>query len=140
MRLFRLRILTLALAITSWTLADPPKDPKARQIYDHDLGWLSHFPNAFIVTNIRGEGLQYAERRQAALDLIREKRDATAVPELVNELEIGSFLSGEICDVLGEWKSREAISMLETVVKDKKRSKDVRRKAQQALVAIRGKP
>src|SRR5579872_2223334 len=87
--------------------AEPPVDPQARKIYDHDKEWLSHFPTQFIVTNIRGQDRQYAERRMAALDLVREKHDQSAIPELLGELKTGSFLSADICDILGEWKTKE---------------------------------
>ena len=63
-------------------VAEPPKDPQARKTYDHDKEWLSHFPMQFIVTNIRGQDLQYAERRIAALDLVHEKHDQSAIPEM----------------------------------------------------------
>ncbi len=120
------------------SFGEPPTDPQARKTYDHDKEWLSHFPMQFIVTNIRGQGLQYAERRIAALDLVREKRDQSAVPELLGELKNNSFLSGEICDILGEWKIHQAVSTLQDVEKDTKRPKDVRKKARQALAKIAG--
>ncbi len=114
----------------------PPADPKARKLYDHDKEWLSHSPNSFIVTNIRGEGLQYAERRQAALDLVRERTDQTTVPELMSELERKSFLSDQICEILGEWKVRQALPLLKKVENDSKRPKAVREKARWAIKEI----
>jgi len=116
--------------------ADPPTDPKAKAIYDHDKEWLSHFPPPFVATNIRGGGLQYAERREAALDLVRQQRDFGVVSELMDALEKNSFLSGEICDILGEWKARRAIPLLQTVQSDDKRPKDIRDKAAAALTEI----
>src|ERR1039457_6899137 len=108
--------LCAALLLLSRTLlAAPPPDPKARAIYDHDKEWLKTFPASFIATNIRGEGLQYAERREAALDLLREKRDFGSVSELMDELSRDSFLSADICDVLGEWHSRRALPLLKEV-------------------------
>src|SRR5579863_5353251 len=116
--------------------ADPPTDPAARKIYDHDKEWLSHFPPPFVATNIRGEGMEYAERREAALDLVRQQRDFGVVSELMDALEKNSFLSGEICDILGEWKAKRAIPLLKTVQNDDKRPKDVRDKAAAALAEI----
>jgi len=117
-------------------MADPPADPKAKAIYDHDYEWLSHFPPPFVATNIRGEGNQYAERRMAALDLVRKQRDFGVVSELMDALERKSFLSGDICDILGEWKARRAIPLLKTVQNDKDRPKEVREKAAAALTEI----
>ena len=116
--------------------ADPPTDPAARKIYDHDKEWLSHFPPPFVATNIRGEGIQYAERRMAALDLVRQQRDFGVVSELLDALESKSFLSGEICDILGEWKAKRAIPLLNTVQNDNDRPKEVREKAAAALTEI----
>ena len=119
--------------------AEPPKDPQARKTYDHDKEWLSHFPTPFIVTNIRGQDRQYAERRMAALDLVHEKHDQSAIPEMLGELKNGSFLSPEICDILGEWKTKEALGTLQEVDKDhKKYPKDVRAHARKALAQITG--
>jgi hypothetical protein len=118
--------------------ADPPTDPKALAIYNHDKEWLSHFPPPFVATNIRGQGMEYAERRQAALDLVREQRDFGVVSELMDALQKNSFLSGEICDILAEWKSKRALPLLKTVQSDDQRSKEVRDKAGKALAAIEG--
>src|SRR5690348_9776825 len=87
----------LSLSVLS-LLADAPADPKAKALYDHDKEWLSHFPPPFVAANIRGQGLQYAERRQAALDLVRQQRDFGVVSELMQALKEKSFLSGQICD------------------------------------------
>lgn len=114
----------------------PPTDPKAKAIYDHDKEWLTHFPDSFIATNIRGEGLQYAERREAALDLVRERTIRLAIPELLEELRRGSFLSEEICGLLAEWKAKQAIPTLKEVQADRKRPKNVREKARLAIQKI----
>ena len=126
----------LLFMVCSLLKADPPTDPKARAIYDHDKEWLSHFPPPFVATNIRGQGLQYADRRQAALDLVRQQRDFGVVSELMQEIDNDSFLSGQICDILGEWKARRAIPLLKTIQSDSKRPKEVREKAAKALQDI----
>src|SRR4051812_36697276 len=95
--------------------AEAPTDPAAKKVYDHDKEWLSHFPPPFVATNIRGEGLQYAERRQAALDLVREQRDFGVVSELMHALEDKSFLSDQIIDILVDWKARRALPLLKKV-------------------------
>src|SRR3954470_19896455 len=96
--------------------AKPPTDPEAKKIYDHDYQWLAPQAAGFIATNIRGENdKQYTERRQAALDLLRIKQDRTTVPEMMDELEQKSFLSAEICQILGEWKARKAAPLLSEV-------------------------
>src|SRR5579872_5030326 len=118
--------------------ADPPTDPAARKIYDHDKEWLSHFPAPFVATNIRGEGMEYAERRMAALDLVRQQRDFGVVSELMDALEKKSFLSGQICDILGEWKAKRAVPLLTAVQKDSERPQEVRDKAAKALADIQG--
>ena len=132
------RLLGLAVPLLSVAVAfgDPPTDPKARQIYDHDKEWLSHYPSAFVATNIRGTGTDYAERRTAALDLVRQQRDFGVVSELIDELDRNSFLSGEICDILGEWKARRALPTLKQVAADSTRPKEVVEKAHLAIVAI----
>jgi hypothetical protein len=122
----------------SWALAAAPSDPKAKKLYDHDYEWLSHFPANFITTNIRGENdTQYPERRQAALDLLREKHDLTSVPEMMDELKRASFLSGDICDILGDWHAKKALPLLSEVAADNKRHKEVREKAKKAIYAIK---
>jgi len=121
---------------SSFCFAEPPKDPKALAIYEHNKKWLSTYPGAFIVTNIRGKDLQYAERRQAALDLIRERRDRIAIPELTQALEENSFLSDQICTFFAEIKAKETIPILQQVANDKKRPKVVRQRAQEAITAI----
>jgi hypothetical protein len=130
----------LSLLVPSLLWGEPPQDPKARAIYDHDKEWLSHFPPPFVATNIRGEGTQYAERRQAALDLVRQQRDFGVVSELMDALENDSFLSGQICEILGDWKAPRALPLLKQVADDKKRSKEVREKAKQAVDAITTAP
>jgi hypothetical protein len=136
---FRLRLAPLLLLATI-ARAEPPSDPAARKIYDHNREWLKKFPPSFVATNVRGEGMAYAERRQAALDLVREQRDFGVVSELMNELDKGSFLSGQICDILGEWKSRRALPLLKKIQDDPKRDKTVREKAKQAYAAITNAP
>jgi hypothetical protein len=136
----RLLFAFLLCSLTSVLQADPPTDPKARKIYDHDKEWLSHFPSSFVATNIRGEGNSYAERRMAALDLVRQQRDFGVVSELMDELNKNSFLSGEICDILGEWKARRALPLLKQIAADASRAKEVREKAKKAADAIEGAP
>jgi hypothetical protein len=80
--------------------------------------------------------MQYAERRQAALDLVRQQRDFGVVSELMQALVEKSFLSGQICDILGEWKSKRAIPLLKEVKEDPKRPAEVRKKCGLALDAI----
>src|SRR5207247_2236552 len=124
----------ISLLGAGWAGGAPPDDPEARKIYDHNYKWLSTFPANFIVTNIRGENdHQYPERRQAALDLIKEKRDLTTVPELMDELTRTSFLSAEICQILGEWKAKKALPLLKDVAADPKRPAEVRQKAEKAI-------
>jgi len=130
-----------SLWCASITLAEPPTNPEARKIYDHDYQWLENMQVNFIAANIRGaDDTQYKERRQAALDLLRKKRDLTTVPELMDELQRGSFLSGEICDMLGEWHAKKALPLLKEVAEDSKRPKDVREKAKKAIVTINSAP
>jgi hypothetical protein len=127
------------LTLPAW--GDPPSEPEARKIYDHNYQWLSKQHSAFIAANMRGANdEQYRERRMAALDLIRTKRDLTTVPELLDELQRKSFLSGDICDILGEWKTKKAIPYLQEVAADSKRPPEVRQKAEKALSAIKSAP
>jgi hypothetical protein len=124
----------LILSLCGAAAASAPSDPNAKKIYDHDYEWLSHFPANFIASNIRGASdSQYAERRQAALDLLREKHDITTVPDLMDELQRNSFLSAEICELLGTWHARKALPLLTEVAADAHRPKDVRKKAQDAV-------
>jgi hypothetical protein len=117
--------------------ASPPSDPAARKIYDHDYQWLSTFPANFVSTNIRGENdQQYHERRQAALDLLHERHDITVVPELMDELQRKTFLSGDICDILGDWKTKKSLPLLKQVAHDPQRPKDVRDRANKAIELI----
>jgi hypothetical protein len=117
--------------------AKPPTDPEAKKLYDHDYEWLAPQAPGFIATNIRGENdKQYPERRQAALDLLRVKQDRTTVPEMMDELQRRSFLSAEICQILGEWNARKAAPLLTEVAEDKTRPKAVRAEAKKALQQI----
>jgi len=125
---------------TARVFANPPADPKALQEYNHDKEWLSHFPPSFVATNIRGDDLQYQWRRTAALDLVRQQRDFGVVYELMTALEKKSFLSGEICDILGEWKARRALPLLKQIENDPSRPQDVREKARAAVAAIEQTP
>jgi hypothetical protein len=109
-------------------------------VYDHNYQWLKKFPPPFVATNVRGTGTQYAERRQAALDLVREQRDFGVVSELANELAKGSILSSEIIDILVEWKARRAIPVLQKVAADESRDKEIREKAKQAVASITNSP
>jgi hypothetical protein len=135
---FRQRIALLGLLflpLAAWSA--PPADPAARRIYDHDYEWLSHFQPNFIVTNIRGENdEQYRERRQAALDLLRAKHDLTTVPDLMDELSRKSFLSADICELLGEMRAKKALPLLKEVAADSSRPKEVRSQAEKAIQAI----
>ena len=127
-----------ALLAACPALGAPPDDPASRKIYDHNYNWLAKSQASFIAINVRGENdTQYPERRQAALDLLREKHDLTVVPELMDELARGSFLSGEICDMLGEWKTKKALPLLKQVAADPKRPDDVRNKAEKAATLIK---
>jgi len=127
----------LLLFVCGWAAAAAPENPEARKVYDHNYKWLSQFPTNFIVTNVRGENdSQYPERRQAALDLLRKQHDITTVPELMDELARRSFLSGDICDTLGEWRAKKALPLLREVSADKKRPRAVRHKAADAVKLI----
>lgn len=130
-----------ALVIPGYVFSIPPEDPEAKKVYDHNYQWLEKSHVNFIATNIRGENdSQYPERRQAALDILKVKRDLTTVPELMDELKRGSFLSGDICEMLGEWKARKAMPLLTEVSVDKKRPSDVRGKAEKAIYLIKSAP
>jgi uncharacterized iron-regulated protein len=118
--------------------AAPPEDPEKLKLYNHNKAWLAPQPGPFIATNIRGEGLQYAERRQAALDLVKEKRDFSVVSELMVELERGNFLSDQICDILGDWKARKAVPLLKKIQADPERPEIVRKRAEVALSKMIG--
>lgn len=107
------------------------------QLYAHNKNWLKSFPSAFVAANIRGNELEYAERRLAALDLVRQQRDFGVVSELTHALDQNSFLSPEIISVLEDWKAKRAMPLLEKISKDEKRKKEVRDQAAQALVSIR---
>jgi len=141
--MFSLRRLLFVLVVLPMAAlhAAPPADPAARKLYDHCRSWLINYPAGYIATNIRGaHDHQYVERRQAALDLLREKRDFGTVYDLMVELNNGGFLSESIIDLLVEWKSKRAIPLLNQIAQDKKRSKSLRAKAQSAaetLVASR---
>ena len=140
-KLHRLVLLSLAVCIPLIAQAEPPTDPEARKIYDHDYKWLENAQINFIAANMRGANdSQYRERRQAALDIIRKKRDLTTVPELMDELQRGSFLSAEICEILGDWQAKKALPLLKDVAEDSKRPADVREKAKKAIAAIKSAP
>jgi len=126
----------MLILAASFIWAAPPTDPKDLALYTHCQDWLKNFPAAYIATNIRGEGLQYAVRRQAALDMLRQKRDFGTVYEMMVDLDKGNFLADQIIDVLVEWKARRAIPLLEQIAADKKRSKDLRNKAREAAAAL----
>ena len=138
----QLSILFLFLVVSvGFAHAEPPADPAARKIYDHDYEWLSHFPSAFVANNIRGANdKQYPERRQAALDYLRQKHELAVVSELMDELKRGSFLSGDICETLGEWQAMKSLSLLKEVAADPKRPKAVREKAAKAAELVAQKP
>lgn len=132
-----LLIAALAAAFVLPVWADPPADPAARKLYDHNKEWLAKFPSAFVAANIRGQGMQYAERRQAALDLVRQQRDFSVVSELIQALEEKSFLSDQIIDLLADWKAKRALFTLETIKNDAGRDKVLRDKAAQAYDTIK---
>lgn len=103
----------------------------------HNYEWLKPAHTNFIAINMRGSSDdQYPERRQAAFDLLKEKHDLTVVPDLIDELRRGTFLSVQICEVLGEWTAKNAIPVLKDVSADSKRPADVRSAASKALEAI----
>lgn len=135
-RAFSIILGFLLLGETLSCRANPPADAKARAIYDHDKEWLSHFPAPFVASNIRGHGMEYAERRQAALDLVRQQRDFGVVSELTDALRENSFLSAEIIDILVDWKAKRALPVLKEVAKDANREKAVRDKARDAYDEI----
>lgn len=116
--------------------AEPPQDPAALKIYDHNKKWLAHSPPAFVAANIRGRGNEYAERRQAALDLVQEQRDFGVVSELMQALEENSFLSGQIIDILTDWKAKRALPLLRQISADAKRDAAIREKARLAAIQI----
>ena len=105
--------LLLSLIGSGAVMAAPPTSPKELELYHHCQDWLKNFPASYIATNIRGDGQQYAVRRQVALDMLRERRDFGTVYELMVNLDTGNFLSPQIIDILVEWKSRRAIPLLE---------------------------
>jgi hypothetical protein len=142
MVIFRSLFLGLSLiAASAPAWGDPPSDPEARKVYDHNYKWLSSAQPSFIAANMRGANdQQYRERRQAALDIIREKRDLTTVPELLAELERKTFLAGDICEILGEWKAKKAVPTLQDIAADPKLPADVRQKAEKALYLIKTAP
>jgi hypothetical protein len=117
-------------------IAAPPTDPKDLALYTHCQEWLKNFPAPYIATNIRGEGKEYAVRRQAALDMLRQKRDFGTVYELMVDLDQGSFLANQMIDILVEWKSRRAIPLLQRIADDKTRSKSEREKARSAVETL----
>ena len=129
-------VFTLVLFCSGLAMAAPPTDPKALELYTHCQEWLKNFPAAYIATNVRGEGLQYAVRRQAALDMLRQKRDFGTVYELMVDLDKGNFLADQIIDVLVEWKSRRALPLLQQIALDKKRAKALREKARDAVTLL----
>jgi hypothetical protein len=138
------RIVWLSATLVSCAaivIAAPPENPEARKIYDHNYQWLENMQINFVAANIRGANdSQYRERRQAALDILRKKHDLTTVPELMDELSRASFLSGEICDVFGEWHTKKALPLLKEVMADSKRPAAVREKAKKAIQAIAATP
>lgn len=134
-----MRRLPLTLAVLSLTcaaFAAPPTDPKDLALYNHCQEWLKNFPASYIATNIRGEGDQYAVRRQAALDMLRERRDFGTVYELMVDLDQGNILGTQIIDVLVEWKSRRAIPLLKQIADDKSRPRALREKARAAVATL----
>jgi hypothetical protein len=138
MRFLTLLTLSALLAPLTTVHAVPPTAPEARKLYDHVRGWLINFPASYIATNLRGANdKQYVERRMAALDLLREKRDFGTVYDLMVELHNGSFLDEPIIDLLTEWKAKRAIPVLERVANDRKRSKAVRKKAAAAIETMK---
>jgi len=129
----------LLLMSTAFAGANVPsfQDIRDSQVYAHNKDWLKKFPSSFVAANIRGKDLEYAERRLAALDLVRQQRDFGVVSELTLALEQNSFLSTEIISILEDWKAKRAIPLLEKISKDEKRDQGVRDLAAQALASIR---
>jgi len=135
--LFLLSLCVTVIGLPS-AQAAPPTAPEARKLYDHCRGWLINFPTSYIATNLRGANdKQYVERRLAALDLLREKRDFGTVYDLMVELNNGSFLDEPIIDLLVEWKSKRALPLLQRIADDRKRSKAVRQKATAAVETMK---
>lgn len=132
----RVRGAALLFVLAAPVLAAPPADPKELKLYNHCREWLGGFPASYIATNIRGEGVQYKERRMAALDMVREKRDFGTVYDLMVEVDRGNFLAPQIIDILVEWKSRRAIPVLERVAADRRRPVALRKKAGDAAAAL----
>jgi hypothetical protein len=122
--------------IATFAWADPPTNARDLAEYTHDKEWLSHYPASFVATNIRGDGMQYAARRQAALDLVKTQRDFGVVSELTAALNQKSFLSDQICDLLGDWKAKRALPDVQAAAKDASRDKAVRDKCALAATAI----
>ncbi len=116
----------------------PITEMRNSQLYAHNKNWLKSFPSAFVAANIRGENMQYAERRLAALDLVRQQRDFGVVSELTLALEKGSFLDFEILSILEDWKAKRAVPLLEKIAKDPTRDKTLRDQAAKSASSIRG--
>ncbi len=132
-----LSLLLAALHLPAYSFGAPPEDPEARKIYDHNYDWLKNAHVNFIGINMRGSSdTEYPERRQAAFDLLKEKHDLTVVPDLMDELKRGTFLSAQICELLGAWNTKKAVPLLKQVSADSKRPADVRTAAEKALFAI----
>jgi hypothetical protein len=138
----RLRSATVVLVLLALSplSAKPPEDPQARKVYDHNKEWLKKFPASFVATNIRGQGMQYAERRMAALDVVREQRDFGVVSELVQALKEKSFLSSDIIDILVDWKARRAIPVLKEIAEDPMADAVLREQAKKAAQSISNAP
>jgi hypothetical protein len=134
----QLRWLALIVFTAGLSAATPPTDPKDLELYSHCQEWLKNFPSAYIATNVRGFGTEYAVRRQAALDMLRERRDFGTVYELMVDLDKGNILGDQIIDLLVEWKARRALPLLEQISVDKSRAKELREKARLAVAALNG--
>lgn len=127
----------MALSVSAVESTPSVEEMRNSQLYAHNKNWLKSFPSAFVAANIRGNDFEYAERRLAALDLVRQQRDFGVVSELTLALDRGSFLSSEIISVLEDWKAKRALPLLEKISKDEKRAKELRDQASQAIVSIR---
>ena len=132
----RLSLTLAVLSLASAAFAAPPTNPKDLALYNHCQEWLKNFPASYIATNIRGEGDQYAVRRQAALDMLRERRDFGTVYELMVDLDQGNLLGPQIIDLLVEWKARRAIPLLQQIAGDKSRPRSLRNKARAAAATL----
>lgn len=130
------KYLSLLLLVPSFVRADYAADLRATAKYEHNKKWLANTASPFVASNIRGQELQYAERRQAALDIVKQQRDFGVVTELMHALEDKSFMSDQIIDILIDWKAKRALPLLKQVAQDSSRPKEIQEKARTAADLI----